>query len=277
MIDPISETAIQGKLRKLVGESVSRRLRFEIREETISTNDDATKAGSRGEPDGLVIVADHQTKGRGRRENRWESPPGRNLMFSIVLRPTEPIEQWTRIPHLIGLAVARGIESAIPGIPKIELKWPNDLMFLDRKLGGILVESRLSHDSSGSFCVVGVGLNVNIRPAEFPDEVREIAASLFEHTDLVLSRSILLAHILAEWIAVYPGAISNFLPAIEAIESRSFLSGQTIEVHTGSEILTGLARSIGPDGELLVQTSEKTVEIRSAERVRRVDSGRSSR
>ena len=277
MIDPISETVIQAELRKLAGNSASLGLRFEIREETVSTNDNATKAGSRGELDGLVIVADHQTNGRGRRENRWESPPGKNLMFSIVLRPTEPIDQWTRIPHLIGLAVARGIESAIPGIQEIELKWPNDLMFLDRKLGGMLVESRISQDSSGSFCAVGVGLNVNIRPAEFPDDVREIAASLFEKTDRVLSRSILLAHILAEWIAIYPASISNFESAKQAIESRSFLNGRAVEVHTGSEIVTGLAKSIGPDGELLVQTSEKTVEIRSAERVRRVDSEASCR
>lgn len=273
MTDSISEPAIREELRQIIGETAARTLSFELKAETASTSDDAKRAASsKNSPEGTVIVADHQTAGRGRRENRWESPPGRNLMFSIVLRPSDPIEFWSRIPHLVGLAVARGIESAVSGIDSIQLKWPNDLMLDGKKLGGILVESQLSRNPEQSFCIAGVGININIDPAEFPPALRLIAVSLAEKTGHFLSRSKILAHILAEWLAIYPDSLSSFEPTRSAIERRSFLSGHLIEVHTGSDIISGKALEVGPDGELRIDTGKKIVEIRAAERVRRVDS-----
>ncbi len=269
MTDPITEQAIRNELRAVAGERVNGRFNFKILGETGSTSDDAKRAGNHGEPEGTVWIADHQTGGRGRRDNRWESPPGRNLLFSIILRPNDPVDLWTRIPHLIGLAVANGIESALAGTGPIALKWPNDLMLDNRKLGGILVESQLS--ATNSFCVAGVGLNVNIRPEEFPPDLQKIGVSLYEFSGQILSRSIILAHILAEWQAIYPAGIAVFPEISRDIEQRSFLTGHNIEVTLNDNVIRGKAAGMGPDGELLIDQAGKLVEVRAADRVRRVD------
>lgn len=130
--------------------------------ETASTNDDARALALEGAPHGAAVLAAMQTGGRGRAGRTFASPPG-GLYLSVLVRPSAPATQWGALPLLAGSAAACALRER--GFP-IELKWPNDLMLGGRKLGGILVESRLDADP---FAIVGFGLNLRSVPEGVSD------------------------------------------------------------------------------------------------------------
>ena len=129
--------------------------------QTASTNDDARALAASGAPHGTAVVADRQTSGRGRAGRTFASPEG-GLYLSVVLRPTAPPHHWAVLPLLAGAAAASTLRER--GFP-VETKWPNDLLMCGRKLGGILVESRMAPDP---YAIVGVGANVRTSPPDVP-------------------------------------------------------------------------------------------------------------
>lgn len=133
---------------------------------TGSTNDDLLEAGKQGAPHGTGLAARAQTAGRGRRGHKWDSTVG-NLLLSIVLRPCVNPAKYSGLAAVSGLAVLEALEKQ--GLAnEIGLKWPNDLVARERKLGGILVEA--ARDNEGKpFAVCGIGVNVNYAPQEVPD------------------------------------------------------------------------------------------------------------
>lgn len=133
---------------------------------TGSTNDDLLEAGKMGAPHGTGLAARAQTAGRGRRGHKWDSTAG-NLLLSIVVRPNVNPAKYSGLAAVCGLAVLKTLE--IQGLAtEIDLKWPNDLVARERKLGGILVEA--ARDNEGRpFAVCGIGVNVNYTPQEVPD------------------------------------------------------------------------------------------------------------
>lgn len=133
---------------------------------TGSTNDDLLEAGKQGAPHGTGLAARAQTAGRGRRGHKWDSTVG-NLLLSIVLRPSVNPAKFSGLAAVSGLAVLEALEKQ--GLAsEIALKWPNDLVAQERKLGGILVEA--ARDNEGKpFVVCGIGVNVNYVPSEVPD------------------------------------------------------------------------------------------------------------
>jgi len=140
--------------------------------ETGSTNADALELAAAGAPEGLVVVADHQTAGRGRLARTWEAPPGASLLVSVLLRPDlEPADAHLAVSAM-AIAAAEAVAEVAPLHPV--LKWPNDLLVMSgakydgRKLGGILAEAVIEGDRLGAV-VVGLGLNVNW-PADLPAE-----------------------------------------------------------------------------------------------------------
>jgi BirA family transcriptional regulator, biotin operon repressor / biotin---[acetyl-CoA-carboxylase] ligase len=159
------------------------RVRYVV--ETGSTNADMIPLAESGEPEGAVLVADHQSAGRGRLGRAWRAPPGTGLAVSLLLRPTVPAHRWPWLPLLAGVAVVEALRVQ-PGTEAI-LKWPNDVLLGSRKLAGILVER--VDGRSGPAAVVGVGLNVSAAPdgaaslvtAGFPDVSRDdVLAALLE-------------------------------------------------------------------------------------------------
>ncbi len=144
-------------------------------QETDSTNDLAARAGHDGVAEGLVIFAESQRAGRGRLGRRWVSPPGRNLLFSILLRPAAvPVERWPELTFCAALAVAETAERHT-GQPA-RIKWPNDVLLAGRKVAGILLECH--HARTPGFVVVGIGLNVLQQAEDFAPELRNRAGSL---------------------------------------------------------------------------------------------------
>jgi BirA family biotin operon repressor/biotin-[acetyl-CoA-carboxylase] ligase len=141
---------------------------------TDSTNRVAMEMAESGARHGTVVVADAQTAGRGRMGRRWESPAGKNLYVSLLLRPPVPAVDATRLALVAGVALADAVEAV--GVPAA-LKWPNDLYCGGRKAAGILAE--MASDTDGvRHVVIGVGLNVNAEESDFPADLRGAATSL---------------------------------------------------------------------------------------------------
>lgn len=140
-----------------------------------STNRQAKEESRRGAPEGLVIIADGQSEGKGRKGRTWESPPGVNLHASIVLRLSIPIAAVPRITLLTGLAVARALR-LVSGLCAF-IKWPNDVLIGGKKIAGILAEIEVPREG-GALVILGIGVNVNWKADEFPKGLAEIASSL---------------------------------------------------------------------------------------------------
>jgi BirA family biotin operon repressor/biotin-[acetyl-CoA-carboxylase] ligase len=133
-----------------------------IVEDTESTNADVAAAARLGDPEGLVVIAEHQSSGRGRLDRQWSSPPRAGVLMSVLLRPKTEVATWSLLSLLAGVAVAE----ALAAVAEVDarLKWPNDILVDGRKLGGILAER--VEDA----VVIGIGINVSLRTDELPIE-----------------------------------------------------------------------------------------------------------
>lgn len=148
--------------------------RVVVLEETISTNDVVAHMAAES-AEGLVVIAERQSAGRGQYGRRWESAPGKGLWFSILLRPRIAPGESARITHYLITAILSTLRKHLGIIAAI--KPPNDLYARGRKIAGVLVEMRVEAD--GAYCAIaGVGVNVNQTPEDFPPELRNTAGSL---------------------------------------------------------------------------------------------------
>jgi BirA family biotin operon repressor/biotin-[acetyl-CoA-carboxylase] ligase len=231
--------------------------RLLIRESVESTNDEVRKLALGGAPDGLILLAQTQSAGRGRRGAAWFSPSGESLAFSILVRPEEPIALWPRLALAAGLAVAEAIESFSlqPGI-----KWPNDVWLGKRKVAGILVEA------GADFAVVGIGLNVNT--TEFPPEVAEIATSIQLEKSQPVARAEVLAAIIRKFANRRHQIGGDFENLIAAVRLRCVLTGNRVSLRTPGGSKIGIIEGISPGGELLFRTQEGLERLIQADEVR---------
>lgn len=148
---------------------------------THSTNLLAIEAGNRGAVHGTAFVAQDQTGGRGRLGRNWFSSLDKGLYCSILVRPRIDLKHYPKLTFIAGLAVAQALEKKI-SIP-VQLKWPNDIYFKNKKCGGILTESSiLKNEQSDTFAVIGLGLNVNLTHVEFPEDIQNRVTSLYIET-----------------------------------------------------------------------------------------------
>jgi BirA family biotin operon repressor/biotin-[acetyl-CoA-carboxylase] ligase len=224
-----------------------------------STNDEAGRRGR----EGLVVVADAQTAGRGRRGHVWFSPPASGLYVSVVLIPgssIDPALATTLLTLAAGVALAEGIEEATA--LRVDLKWPNDLQVARRKLGGILAES--SGDRRGA---VVVGYGINVQSTAFPPELRDRATSL----ETELSRTIDRHHVLVETLAAlsrrYEDLLAGRFDAIlDAWRRRApGASGARVTWTTNSGAMSGITAGIDERGALLVRIEDRVERIVSGE------------
>jgi len=244
--------------------------------DTGSTNADLLALAAEGAPDGVVLVTDHQTAGRGRLGRSWEAPPGSSLLVSILLRPTLAPEQL----HLLSMAVAVAASDACDAVAGIRprLKWPNDLVAVtpagdERKLAGILAESSVRAGGVAAV-VVGMGLNVEW-PAELPAELAAVATALNHLGAAGVDREDLLVAILA--------GLAPVLDALEEPAGRDALLlryrhlsatlGREVRVELPSGAIRGTAVDVSDDGHLLVDLAGELVPVRAGDvvHVRPVD------
>lgn len=220
--------------------------------EVDSTND-YLRRGSH--PPGTVVVAERQTSGRGRRDNRWHSVEGESLTFSVLIRPEVPIALWSRLSLAAGLAASECLETM--GY-EVGIKWPNDLWILGRKVAGILVES------SDAGAVVGIGMNLNNRRLD--PELEATSLLLEDGRDWEVGEVLeLLLPRLAAWSSRI-GA--DFEELIDGVRRRCVLSGRRVRLQTSRGGMEGQVIGIGARGELRIETPEGVETVIQAEQVR---------
>lgn len=229
--------------------------RIELRNEVGSTNHEAIELVRSGVEDGTVVVADSQSKGRGRLSRHWFSPPGLNLYCSIVIRKRiapERLSEWLSwLPLSTALAAAEAIETV--AATNIAVKWPNDLLIGDLKTGGILCESGTAA-GNGPYQVIGIGLNVNGTVKDFPRDLQEIATTLQQQTGHPIDRNRLLAQLFAELEACIEELEQGRIEKLAfAYQRRCSTIGKTVKatLTDGTEFI-GVAEAIEHDGSLKV-------------------------
>ena len=224
--------------------------RVEVLDETVSTNAVAMERGASGEPDGYAVIADYQVGGRGRRGNRWESPPGSALLISALLRPETPLSRWPRVAVAAAVAVCRAIAGTTSLLPLV--KWPNDILLGSHKVAGMLIESRAPGAGSSGWLVVGAGINVHTR--QFPINLRYPATSLALAGGHAPARSELAAAFLAALREECDRALDDagWMLTREAFAAFDGLIGRRIRAEQNGEIIEGIARGLDDEGGLIL-------------------------
>jgi BirA family transcriptional regulator, biotin operon repressor / biotin---[acetyl-CoA-carboxylase] ligase len=234
-----------------------------VKAETGSTNADVADAARAGVPQGLIVVAEQQSAGRGRRDRVWVSPPRAGLTLSVLLRPVRvPNRQWGWLPLLAGVA----LREAVHRIAELDaaLKWPNDLLIGDAKAAGILAEV------VGDAVVLGIGLNVTTRADELPPAAGLPATSLQLAGARSTDRDPLLKALLRgleQWYAGWceAGGDAEMCGLLGAYRRGCATLGRQVRVQlpAGDE-LTGAATTVDNDGHLVIRTADETLHRVSA-------------
>jgi BirA family biotin operon repressor/biotin-[acetyl-CoA-carboxylase] ligase len=208
-----------------------------------STNDEAAAWARQGAPHGAVVIADAQTKGRGRLGRVWHSPPGAALYFSMVLRPQVPLQRLPMLTLAAGVALAETVaqQDVVP-----VLKWPNDVLVDGKKLAGILTESAVQ---GGRVEHVIVGIGVNLHVDEFPPGLNAVSLHRYREVDRTQFAELLSARLLV-WVQRFVDDDG----VTAAWKSFADCWGRTLEVSSGREKLRGVAEDLDRDGALLLRT-----------------------
>ncbi|UVT20913.1 MAG: biotin--[acetyl-CoA-carboxylase] ligase [Nitrospira sp.] len=228
-----------------------------VHQDLPSTNKEAYALAQDGAAHGTVVVAESQSGGYGRHGRVWFSPPGLNIYCSVIVRQMGQnlsLSQWLSwVPLVSALAVAEAIQQAV-GV-SLALKWPNDLLFHERKIGGILCEGIVPL-SNEPVVIIGIGLNVNSPPDSFPEALRPIAASLFEASQQPIDRNRLIAQLLLE-LEQWLGELRSHGPVRlrQAYTTRCTTLGRQVRVlFRDDQEISGTAEAISADGALQVRT-----------------------
>lgn len=212
-----------------------------------STQDQAKSLASDGALEGTTVIADEQTAGKGRAGRRWYSPKG-GVWLSLILRPTVTIEK----APLIGLLAALSTINAIKVDTGLDasIKWPNDILFQGRKVGGILSQSSIKGDSL-SYLVLGIGVNLNFRKENLPNKVQSGATTLMDEVGKRIDKDAFIRDILLAFDSLYQSFLESDSDAIlREIESRMEIVGRMISVKTAHGKESGRAVGLAANGAL---------------------------
>ena len=225
-------------------------------QEIESTNVTASRMGLEGAAHGSLVTADKQTGGRGRRGRTWESPAGKNLYFSLLLRPEIPLEKASMLTLLMAVSVARAIESLTK--EEVGIKWPNDILIHGKKICGILTEL---HIDKGRIGHVVVGVGINVKRQEFFGELVDKASDLETECGQGIDRTRLLSSIMNFFEKDFERFVicGDLEPFSEFYHAHLLNMNAQVRVLDPKEPFEGVARGITPTGELLVEREEGQV------------------
>lgn len=247
-----------------------------------STNDEAKRLAAEGYPEGTVVVAEEQTRGKGRLGKTWFSPRGKNVMFSVLLNPRVNFVQLPQLTILAAVAVAAAIKS-VTGL-KAGIKWPNDLLVDGKKVCGILSEMSAEMDRI-NYLVIGVGLNVNVNEEDFPPDIKDVATSLkiaagrakksneqegknskksgkaeFPGTGEKINRAELLREMLRQLERYYlVWQRHGLAPVLREWKKSSVNLGQKVRVISSGEVWEGICEDVDFDGTLLLRLPDGSI------------------
>ena len=221
-----------------------------------STNSIAIELGQKGAPHGTVVLANRQSRGRGRMERSFASPPG-GLYISIIIRPELESEQLPLITLAAGVACCKTVET-LTGLA-VRLKWPNDLYVGDKKLAGILTESSPYSVSERkvSFLVVGIGLNVNTEIEMFPSSLQESVTSLYCLQNKRYDPELFISGIVEYLNTFTTGLIGEKNALFSYWQQRDYLLGKDIRwQNPAGELIYGSGAGLHHDGCYTLRTAE---------------------
>ena len=224
-----------------------------------STMDTARDLALEGEPEGAVVVAEEQNKGRGRFNRVWVSPPGLNLYFTVLLRP-----EREQLPYM-NMAATLAVHDTAAVFAKLKpaVKWPNDVRVGGRKLSGILIETEFQGDSL-SHALVGIGVNVNLAVSDHP-EIADTATSLRSEAGREFDRSEALHSVLKNLDAWYARVKAGESLTEDWAATLETL-GKQVELRWREQVITGLAESVDNQGNLtILQPSGERVTVVAGE------------
>lgn len=228
-------------------------------EDIDSTNNEAKKQANLGCPEGAIVLSEMQNNGRGRIARSWFSPAGKGIWLSIILRPPFHPYDAPKCTLLAAVAVTKAIQKTT-GL-QCGIKWPNDILYEGKKVVGILTEMSAEMDAV-NHVVIGMGINVNIAPEEFPAELSSIATSLSIAAGKPVARLPLLQSILSMLEIEYLKVIQHgFIEMLNDWRELSVTLGQTVDILGGAKETSGLAVDIDTDGALLVNINGKLEKV----------------
>lgn len=227
-------------------------------EQLASTNLTAMELGEAGAAEGLVVIAEQQTAGKGRLGRRWESPAGVNLYLSILLRPAMPPWEVPRLTFLSAVAAARALQDVTD--LKVEVKWPNDLLVNGKKIAGLLNEMSAESDAVHQV-VLGLGLNINMTADQFPSELRYPATSVWLEKGTLTSRLDVVVALLEHFDRLYAEFLRYGMePVRQAWQELFTMLGKVVRVESGPASLKGMVAGIDEEGALLLQLPDGKIE-----------------
>ena len=212
-----------------------------------SSNLTAKQLALGGAPHGTLVLTAHQQAGRGRLGRRFESPAGKGVYLSLILRPALSAADAQSATISAAVAVARAVK-ALCGL-ELGIKWVNDLYYQGRKVCGILTEAGTDMESGQlEWLVVGIGLNLTTSPADWPEELARTAGSLYPGGPAPVSRAVLAGAIARELLSLCPA-----FDCLDEYRARCFVPGHWVTVCTGAETYAAKALSIDDAGRLVVE------------------------
>lgn len=224
-----------------------------------STNTEARRRAALGAPEGLVILSDHQTAGRGRAGRSFQSPAGCGLYLSALLRPSLPPEQVVNFTAWTAVAVCDAIEATCAVRPQI--KWTNDLVLKGKKLCGILTELVLDQTTGALDClVVGVGINVNHQMTDFQEDIRSMATSLSLELGRTVDRAQLATEVIRALDRTYARFPADKAGCLEQYRADCLTVGKPVRLVTPASSREAVATGIDEEFRLLVAYPDGTTE-----------------
>jgi BirA family transcriptional regulator, biotin operon repressor / biotin---[acetyl-CoA-carboxylase] ligase len=223
-----------------------------------STNTEVARLAAQGAAEGLSVIADEQTAGRGRLQRNWLSPRGAGLYFSILLRPKLPFHLWPLITFAAALAVSDALAEGSD--LQTDIKWPNDLLAGERKICGILSET--IETPQGRAVVVGIG--INLKSEAYPEDLRTTATSVSEATGEAADKERILLSLqeaLSRWYSLLQGDDGPERILQSWTSRSSYASGRNVAIINGDETFSGITRGLESDGALRVETDAAGIKI----------------
>lgn len=230
-----------------------------------STNSVARLIAQCGAADGTIVMSESQTAGKGRRSRHWDSPPGKGLLMSMILKPPIALKEIPQLTLLAGVAVADSLKKM--GLNKTGIKWPNDIIIDGKKVCGILAES-LNSKHYGQIVIIGTGINVNHDTSDLPPDCRASSTSLSLETTSHWARMQVLREYVATWNLHYQKYLtsgSNYIR--EKWIQHNHTLGRDVVISCGPDSIPGRAIDISENGGLLVQLANGEIKEFLAEDV----------
>ena len=223
-----------------------------------STNTRARELARQGAAHGTVLIADHQTGGRGRMGRSFHSPSGVGIYMSVILRPRCKPQEIMHLTCAAAVAMCDAVENAAGFRPCI--KWTNDLVYGKRKIAGVLTE--LGFDSRGNvdFAVVGIGINCCQQEGDFPEEIRSIAGSLSSVSAKAIDRAKVAAAMMDALYRMDQSLLSGKEPMLHTYRRDCITLGKEVSLVRGEEVRHGTALDIDDEGALLVRLPDGSIE-----------------